>query len=67
MKNKHVKKIDPAEKDIPLPKGFKKLRGMPCIHPEHNPPMHMVYSTGENEHTCPGCGHSIRFFVGGIM
>lgn len=36
---------------------------MPCRHPEHNPPMHMVYENGIWEHVCPGCGHRVMFVV----
>jgi len=36
---------------------------IPCVHPEHNPPSHMVYDPGVWEHTCPGCGKKITFTV----
>jgi hypothetical protein len=35
----------------------------PCVHPEHNPPMHMVYADGLYEHICPGCGKKSRFSI----
>jgi hypothetical protein len=35
----------------------------PCLSTEHNPPMHMAYSPGTYEHTCPSCGHKLRFVV----
>ena len=33
------------------------------MHPEHNPPSHMVYTDGVYEHTCPSCGHVQTFTV----
>lgn len=36
-----------------------------CLHPEHNPPGHMVFKPGKYEHTCPGCGRVITFYVTG--
>ncbi len=47
---------------------LKKLRDEkpPCMHPEHNPPSHMVLSPGEYEYTCPHCGHKVVFSVGGV-
>lgn len=36
---------------------------LPCFHPEHNPPMHMVYPPGEHYCICPSCGHVITFEV----
>ena len=35
----------------------------PCMHPEHDPAMHMVYTNGVYEHTCPACGHVQTFTV----
>jgi hypothetical protein len=35
----------------------------PCICREHNPPSHMVYSSGIYEWTCPACGHKQKFTV----
>ncbi len=38
----------------------------PCIHPEHRPPMHMVYQPGATyEHICPRCGAKTKFTVSG--
>ncbi len=37
----------------------------PCLHPEHNPPTHMVFQPGVYEHECPGCGRTKRFTVRG--
>lgn len=34
-----------------------------CNHPEHNPPMHMVYENGTYEYTCPACGNKQTFTV----
>jgi|WetSurMetagenome_2_1015567.scaffolds.fasta_scaffold774547_3 hypothetical protein len=48
--------------------GTKKIKDgpIPCTHPEHTPPSHMVFSPGEYEHTCPACGNKIRFTVQGF-
>jgi predicted RNA-binding Zn-ribbon protein involved in translation (DUF1610 family) len=35
----------------------------PCIHPEHDPPMHIVLEEGVYEYTCPGCGAKQIFTV----
>ncbi len=32
--------------------------GKPCLHPEHNPPMHMVMEDG-HIHRCPACGNEV--------
>lgn len=37
-----------------------------CIHPEHNPPSHIVLSPGVYEHECPGCGAKTIFRINGI-
>jgi hypothetical protein len=29
-----------------------------CIHPEHNPPHHILLPPGLYEYTCPGCGYT---------
>lgn len=34
-----------------------------CRHPEHEPPMHMVFPPGLYEHECPGCGRKLVFRV----
>ena len=34
-----------------------------CLHPEHNPPMHIVLEPGTYEHICPGCGKKEVFEV----
>ncbi len=34
-----------------------------CKHPEHNPPMHIVYRNGSYEHECPGCKAKTCFTV----
>jgi hypothetical protein len=34
-----------------------------CNHPEHNPPMFMVYQPGRYRHTCPHCGKVQEFEV----
>lgn len=56
-------------------KGGKKKKTMPtrkirditpqqgCTDPEHEPPSHMVFTPGEFEHECPGCGKKTRFTV----
>jgi hypothetical protein len=38
-----------------------------CTHPEHNPPSHWAPHPGLYEHTCPSCGHTIQFVVGGVL
>jgi len=35
----------------------------PCLHPEHDPPSHMVLEPGIYEHTCPNCGRKMTFTV----
>lgn len=35
----------------------------PCNHPDHKPPMHMVFKPGVYEHICPACGEVITFTV----
>ena len=37
--------------------------GTPCKNPNHNPPMHQVFSPGVYEHICPGCGARKEFTV----
>lgn len=51
--------------DLPNPGGWsnKKSMGIPCRHPEHNPPSHMVWEPGRYRHTCPGCGKVTEFNV----
>jgi hypothetical protein len=34
-----------------------------CNHPEHNPPMFMVYRPGKYRHTCPSCGRVQEFEI----
>lgn len=34
-----------------------------CRHPDHMPPSGMYFPPGVYEHTCPGCGKTIRFTV----
>jgi hypothetical protein len=34
-----------------------------CTHPEHNPPMYMVFKPGRYRHTCPQCGKIVEFDV----
>ncbi len=45
--------------------GTRKIAELPnaCNHPEHNPPMHMVYENGIWEHICPACGNLQIFTV----
>lgn len=38
----------------------------PCLHPEHNPPSHIVLSPDRYEYTCPSCGKRTIFVVQGI-
>lgn len=38
-----------------------------CMHPDHNPPLHMVFQPGDYEHTCPSCGGKIIFTVPTII
>jgi len=39
----------------------------PCLHPEHNPPTHIVLKPGTYRYTCPGCGKVIEFEVPTII
>jgi len=34
-----------------------------CMHPEHNPPMHIYLEPGTYEHTCPACGKTVVFEI----
>lgn len=44
-----------------------KIVQRPCLHPQHDPPGHMVYPSGcVIEHTCPGCGKKVTFATGAI-
>lgn len=36
---------------------------MPCLCPEHDPPMFFVYEPGTHKWTCPACGHVTVFTV----
>jgi len=49
--------------------GLKKVGEVPvpCMHPEHEPPKHIVLSPGQYEHTCPACGKVSRFTVQRVM
>ena len=38
----------------------------PCRHPEHEPPSMIVLPSGKYEYTCPGCGHTVTFYVQGF-
>ena len=51
-------------RDLP-PKGSHWSLPVPCQHPEHNPPGHMVFEPGVYEHECPGCGRKFEFIVQG--
>lgn len=35
-----------------------------CLHPEHNPPKHIVWPSGVYRHTCPACKSVQTFTVG---
>lgn len=37
----------------------------PCMSPEHNPPNMIVLPPGVYRHTCPSCGNTVTFTVGG--
>ncbi len=37
--------------------------GQPCMHPEHNPPSHMVLQPGLHVWVCPGCGQEQQIVV----
>jgi hypothetical protein len=39
---------------------------VPCRHPEHQPPSHMVLGPGVYEHECPSCGKKSTFVVAGV-
>ena len=34
-----------------------------CIHPEHNPPMHIYLEPGTYKYICPACGEITEFTV----
>ena len=36
---------------------------VPCSHPEHDPPSHIVLEPGTYKHTCPSCGEEVVFTV----
>lgn len=40
---------------------------IPCNHPEHEPPTHIVLRPGVYEHTCPACGTKRVFTVNPIF
>lgn len=40
---------------------------LPCLHPEHAPPAHMVYRPGTYRYTCPRCGKVTTFAVPAII
>lgn len=42
---------------------IREIEDVACKSPEHNPPMHRVFSPGEWEHVCPSCGKIHRFIV----
>lgn len=46
--------------DSPIYESYKEI----CMHPEHNPPMHISLSPGIYRHICPGCGNTQEFTVG---
>jgi hypothetical protein len=35
----------------------------PCMHPEHNPPSHIVLQPGLHVWVCPGCGQETSIAV----
>lgn len=37
------------------------LLGGVCFHPGHRPPNPLIYSNGQAEHTCIGCGATQTF------
>jgi len=42
------------------PEGSRFESDLPCIHPGHHPPSHMVIPFGKKyRHVCPGCGKVI--------
>lgn len=45
--------------------GLRKIKDaeQPCLHPEHNPPMHIYLTAGTYEYTCPCCGKVTTFTV----
>lgn len=45
--------------------GLRKIKDVeqPCLHPEHNPPMHIYLAAGAYEYTCPSCGKVTTFTV----
>ena len=63
--SKGVSRVKKISEPIDKQWGLKKVRdySKACLHPEHEPPKHIVLSPGEYEHTCPGCGEIKRFVV----
>lgn len=39
----------------------------PCLNPSHFPPSMISLPPGVYQHTCPGCGHTTTFTVGGTF
>lgn len=68
---KWTKEMDIRENLTYKGKGFRKVKTTvykkPCLHPEHNPPAHIVLSPGTWEWSCPSCGQTIRFEVPEIL
>lgn len=62
---------DRQKNEKPKMGGLKKIADLPkgqrCIHPNHNPPMHIYLTDGIYEYTCPSCGHVQRFTVNHLI
>lgn len=58
MNETHYDKWDEIHSTKKPKGGFRKIAEfpMPCLHPEHKPPMHIVLQPGLYEYECPGCG-----------
>jgi hypothetical protein len=35
------------------------VQELPCTHPDHNIPSHVVLQPGRYKHTCAGCGQAV--------
>lgn len=63
--NKLIKQLDDLEKTHKEKGGFEDDdiyddKFKPCMHPSHNPPMHLYIPPGKRyRHICPGCGMTI--------
>jgi hypothetical protein len=54
------------EQEMPTKKITEPGSPVPCVHPDHNPPGHQVFTPGLWEHTCSACGRRTWFRVDGV-